>query len=228
MDDTKKSDNRGHFKRMKDKYLASGLAAFHDYEIVELLLILGTPRSDKKHQAKEALKKFGSLGGVLEASPDKLEEIDGLGPRNTFGIRLIRDMLELYMKSRIREKPLAGSPTAVFEYLRQAFFGLKKEVFKVIYLDGRNRIVEAEELFRGTIDQSAIYPRELIAAALKNDAGRLILAHNHPGGSLRPSPDDIKITRRLRDACRAVDIEILYHVIVAGDRYFSFREHGLI
>lgn len=225
----KKPDERsGHFKRIREKYLKAGLAGFHDYEIIELLLTLGEPRKDRKKEAKAAIKKFGSLKGVLDASPEQLGEIKGLGPKNVIGILLIRDMVKVYLKEKAREKPVAGSPEAVFEYLRQAYAGLKKEVFKVIYLDQRNRIVEAEELFAGTVDQSAIYARELVEAALKNGAARLILSHNHPGGSLRPSPDDLKITDRLKKACRTVDIDIIDHIIVAGDRYFSFREHGLM
>ena len=224
----KKSDYEGHFQRLKERYLKGGLQGFHDYEIVELLLTIGEQRKDRKIEAKAALKKFGSLKGVLDASPDRLKEIKGLGPKNIFGLLIIRDMVDIYLKSCARQKPLAGSPREVFTYLRHSFSGLDKEVFKVIYLNNANRVMEAEELFQGTIDQSAVYPRELIASALNNKATRLILAHNHPGGSLRPSPEDLKITGRLKKACGAVDIEIIDHIIVAGDRYFSFREHGLI
>lgn len=228
MKEKQNANYQGHFQRLKDRYLKGGLGGFHEYEIVELLLTIGEQRKNRKIEAKAALKKFGSLKDVLEASPRQLVEIKGLGPKNIFGLLLIKDMVDIYLKARAKEKPLAGSPREVFAYLRHSFSGLDKEVFKVVYLDNANRIVEAEELFRGTIDQSAIYPRELIAAALKNKASRLILAHNHPGGSLRPSPEDLKITSRLKEACRSVDIDIIDHVIVAGERYFSFREHGLI
>jgi len=228
MTDKKIKSHEGHFRRLKERYLKGGLKGFHDYEIVELLLTLGEQRKDRKKEAKTALKKFGSLKGVLDATPRRLREIKGLGPKNIFGLLLIRDMVAVYLKARAQEKPLAGSPREVVTYLRHSFSGLDKEVFKVVYLDNTNRVMEAEELFQGTIDQSAVYPRELIASALDNKASRLILAHNHPGGSLRPSPEDLKITGRLKKACGAVDIAIIDHIIVAGERYFSFREHGLI
>ncbi len=228
MSSGKKDDNEGHRGRLRERFYKSGLMGFHDYEIVELLLTLGTPRTDCKTPARAAIKKFGSLKGVLNASSEQLDEIKGLGTKNTFGLQLVREASALYLKEKAREKPLAGSPTAVFNFLRQSLGGLPKEVFQVIYLNNANKIIEAEQLFQGTVDRSAIHPREVIAAALKNNATRLIFAHNHPGGSLRPSIEDKEITGRLKDACSAVGIEVLDHIIVTGDGYFSMREHGLI
>lgn len=227
MEEKVKKSSSGHFKRLRERFLKSGFHGFHDYEVVELLLTLGS-RIDCKESAKAAIKKFGSLKGVLNASSDQLQEIKGLGPKNSFGLKLAREISSLYLKEKAREKPLAGSPRAVFNFLRQALGGLPKEVFQVIYLNNANKIIQAEQLFQGTVDRSAIHPREVIAAALKNNATRLIFAHNHPGGSLRPSIEDKEITVRLKDACSAVGIEVLDHIIVTGDGYFSMREHGLI
>jgi DNA repair protein RadC len=228
MTSVKKNDAAGHRKRLRERFLKSGLKGFHDYEVVELLLTLGEPRKDRKTEAKAAIRKFGSLKGVLNATPEQLQEIKGLGPNNIFGLRLAKEISSLYLKEKAREKPLAGSPKAVFDFLRQSLGGLPKEVFQVIYLNNANKIIEAEQLFQGTVDRSAIHPREVIAAALKHNATRLIFAHNHPGGSLHPSSDDKEITGRLKSACSAVGIEVLDHIIVTGDGYFSMREHRLI
>ncbi len=228
MTDKSIDNTAGHFQRLRDRFLKSGLNGFHDYEVVELLLTLGTPRTDCKSPARAAIRKFGSLKGVLNADPEQLREIKGLGEKNILGLLLAREISSLYLKEKAREKPLAGSPQAVFNFLRQALGGLPKEVFQVVYLNNANKIIEAEQLFQGTVDRSAIHPREVIAAALKHNATRLIFAHNHPGGSLRPSVEDREITGRLKDACSAVGIEVLDHIIVTGDGYFSMREHGLI
>lgn len=223
-----KNDNAGHWERLRERFRKSGFKGFHDYEVVELLLTLGQRQGNVKPPAKAAIKKFGSLKGVLNASSEQLQEIKWLGPKNTFGLKLAREIASIYLKEKAREKPLAGSPKAVFDFLRQSLGGLPKEVFQVIYLNNANKIIEAEQLFQGTVDRSAIHPREVITAALKHNATRLIFAHNHPGGSLRPSSDDKEITGRLKNACSAVGIEVLDHIIVTGDGYFSMAEHGLI
>lgn len=223
-----KDDRAGHFQRLKERFHRSGLKGFHDYEIVELLLTLGEPRKDRKPQAKAAIKKFKSLKGVLEASDRALAEIQGLGPKNIFGVKLIREMATVYLKEKAKEKPLTASPRAVYDYIRQSLGGRRKEVFQVIFLSNANRVLETEELFQGTVDQAAVHPREVIEAALKHNATRLILAHNHPGGDLKPSREDLEITARLKAACSAVDLEVLDHIIVGGDAYFSLREHNLI
>ncbi len=223
-----KNFRAGHRLRLRERFLKTGLAGFHDYEVVELLLTLGTPRSDCKGQAKEALKKFKSLKGVLEASPERLEEIKGLGPKNIFGLGLVREMAALYLKEKAKEKPLTASPRAVVDYLRQSMAGLRKEIFQVLYLNNANRVIEAETLFAGTVDQAAIHPREVVKSALKRNASRLIFAHNHTAGTLKPSREDIEITTRLKDACATLGIEVLDHLIIGEGGYFSLREHNLI
>jgi len=228
MEKQQTDDSSGHWKRLRERFRQVGLKGFHDYEVVELLLTLGDTRKDRKTEAKAAIKKFGSLKGVLNAAPEQLQEIKGLGPKNIFGLQLAGEIASLYLREKAREKPLAGSPRAVYDYLRQALGGLQNEVFQVIFLNNANKIIEAEQLFQGTVDRSAIHPREVIKAALKNNATRVIFAHNHPGGSLRPSPEDREITDRLKTACGAVGIDILDHIIVTADGYFSMAEQGMM
>lgn len=218
----------GHRGRLRERFLKGGLAGFLDYEIVELLLTLGTPRRDCRQTARRALERFGSWKGVIDAPPELLREIRGIGPKNVFGLSLVREAARGYLAAKAREKPLLGSPRDVFDYLRSALSGRRREVFTVLYLSNANRLLAAEELFAGTVDQAAVHPREVIASALRHNASRLVFAHNHTGGTLRPSREDIEITVRLKAACAAVGIEVLDHVVVGEDGCFSLRENGLI
>jgi DNA repair protein RadC len=218
----------GHRKRLREKFIKSGVSGFHDYEIIELLLALGTPRKDCKQQAKEAIKRFKSLRGVLEAPPEELGEIKGIGPHNTFGIRLVQEVAREFLKERILEKPVCKSSREIFDYLYHSMRDLKKEVFKVIFLDSKNQIIEIEDLFEGTLNTSAIYPREVIRSAIKNNAISLIFVHNHPSGSPEPSQSDKDITEDLVSAANLMQIKVLDHIIIGDNKYFSFADEGLI
>jgi DNA repair protein RadC len=219
----------GHRQRLIKKFLDSGIKAFLDYEIVELLLVLGTPMKDCRQQAKDAIKRFGSFKGVLEASPEELQEIDGIGKTNYFGIKLFQEVAEAYLKDKaVGKKYEIKFPKAVYDYLSQSMLKEKKEVFKVLYLNSANKILGVENIFCGTVDQAVIYPRDVVKAALERNSTRLIFAHNHPSGNPEPSEHDIEITRRLKTSCGAVDIEVLDHIIIGEENYYSFREHGII
>ncbi len=217
----------GHRKRLRERFLQGSLAGFHDYEILELLLTLGTPRRDCKALARALLKEFGSLRAVLDASGAELKKIKGVGEINLVGVLLPRAVAGLYREIQAREADALGSPEATAEFLRAALGSRDREIFQVLFLDNANRIRQVETLFEGTVDQAVVHPREVVAAALKAGAARVIFAHNHPGGSLRPSSEDRDLTRRLREACSLVGIEVLDHLIVS-DRpgYYSMREQG--
>lgn len=219
----------GHRKRLRDKFLRAGLCAFHDYEIVELLLTLGTPRKDCKQQAKDAIKKLKGLKGVLEASLEELQEINGIGPVNAFGIKLFQEVSEQYLKERIiGEKIVLKSSKTVFDYLYQSMQKEKKEVFKVLFLDGKNKLMKTEDLFEGSLTSSAVYPREIMKKAIKYDAVALVFVHNHPSGVPEPSESDKKITENLVFAGNIMEIKILDHIIIGDNKYFSFADAGLI
>jgi DNA repair protein RadC len=218
----------GHRSRLREKFLKGGLAGFLDYEIIELLLTLGTPRRDCKGPAKQALKEFKTFRGVLEASARDLQRVPGIGPSNLFGIRLIHEVSRRFLKDRIINRPVCHSSREVFDYLYHALRDLKKEQFKVIFLDTKNQIIEEKTLFAGTVDSSAVYPREVIKDALQYEASALIFAHNHPSGDPEPSLCDKEITRDLVFAARMVQIKVLDHIIIGDNRYFSFADQGLI
>ena len=223
-----KYKGEGHRKRLRDKFLNSGLDGFHDYEIIEILLTLGTPRKDCKEQAKEAIKKFKTLRGVLEADVEELQEIKGIGPHNVFGIKLIKEVAKASLKERLSEKPLITSSKDLFDYLYLSMRGLKNELFKVIFLNTKNRILEVEDLFEGTLNSSSVYPREIMQRSITLNAASLIFIHNHPSGDPQPSEKDREITRELVSAGNIMKIKILDHIIIGDNHYFSFADEGLV
>ncbi len=220
--------NEGHRQRLREKFLNSGLDGFHDYEIIELLLTLGTPRTDCKQPAKDALKKWGSLKAVLEAPPKELKKIKGIGDHNVFGLKLTQDVARRYLADRIVDMDYIQSSEDVLNYLRHNLRDKSQELFMVIYLNGRNQILKMETLFEGTLNTSAVYPREVVKKALENDASALVLVHNHPNGNPSPSQEDLTITKKLKEAARTIDIYIHDHLIIAGNDVYSFSDHGLI
>ena len=218
----------GHRRRLRDRFNQSGLSAFLDYEIVELLLTLGTPRSDCKPQAKEAIKKFKTLRGVLEAPPAELLKIKGIGPTHIFVIKFMQEIAREFLKEQVLDKRYYRSSKEVFDYLYHSMRDLKKEVFKVMFLDSQNCVVEIEDLFEGTLNASAIYPREIIQGVVKHSAAALIFVHNHPAGNPQPSDNDKQITQDLVFAGNIMQIKILDHIIIGENRYFSFADAGFI
>jgi len=227
-DTTDKHKGEGHRGRLRDKFMDAGLAGFHDYEVVELLLTLGTPRKDCKDAAKAALEKFGTLQGVMEASVADLCEVKGIGPGNAFGIRLIQAVANRYLKKKvIMTDPLSNSK-ALFDYLYLTMGGKDRESFKALFLDAKNRVTAAETLFTGTLTASSVYPREVVRAALDRSAAAVIFAHNHPSGDPEPSPADFSITRQLVFACQTMGITVHEHIIIGSNRYYSFADEGHI
>jgi len=218
----------GHRKRLRERFNQSGLAGFLDYEIVELLLTLGTARKDCKPQAKEAIKRFKTLRGVLEAPPEELRKIKGITAHNVFVMRFMQEIAREFLKEQVLDKPYCRSSREVFDYLYHTMRDLKKEVFKVMFLDSQNRVVEIEDLFEGTLNASAVYPREIIQSAVKHNAAALIFVHNHPAGNPQPSDNDKQITQDLVLAGNIMQIKVLDHIIIGENRYFSFADAGLI
>jgi DNA repair protein RadC len=220
--------HEGHRKRLREKFLKSGLNGFHDYEIVELLLSLGTPRKDCKPAAKEAIKKFETLRGVLEAPPEELQKIKGVGAHSAFGIKLVQEVAREFLRAKILEKPFYRSSQEVFDYLYHAMRGLKKEVFKVIYLSSQNQILDTVDLSEGTVNSSSVSPREVLEGAIKSSAAALIFVHNHPSGATDPSASDKSLTRELVYAGRIMRLKVLDHIIIGDNKYYSFAGEGLI
>jgi len=219
---------KGHRERLREKFLSSGLSGFHDYEVIELLLTLATPRKDCKDAAKASLKRFKTLQGVFEASSTALCEVPGIGPKNLLGIKLIKAVANRYLEKRLIHKDPLNNSRELFDYLYHSIREKSRECFNVLFLDAKNRVVASETLFEGTLTASSVYPREVIVAALNHHAAALIFAHNHPSGDPKPSAEDISITRQLIFACRVIGITVHEHLIIGDNRYFSFADQGYI
>ena len=223
-----KKSSEGHRQRLRDKFLNSSLEGFHDYEIIELLLTLGTPRKDCKQSAKEALMKFGTLKAVLEADAVDLKTVRGIGDKNVFGLKIAQAVARRYLADRVVDKDFIRSSKEVLEYLQHNLRDKNREVFMVIYLNGRNQIIKMEEVFEGTLSKSAVYPREVVKRALDNEAAALVFVHNHPSGNPNPSKEDLTITNKLKEASQSIDVVVHDHLIIAGNEVYSFADHGLI
>ncbi|UCD33560.1 MAG: DNA repair protein RadC, partial [Desulfobacterales bacterium] len=218
----------GHRQRLRDRFLSSGLSGFHDYEVIELLLTLATPRKDCKDAAKSALQQFRTLQGVLEASPKALCEVQGIGPKNLLGIKLIKAVADRYLEKRLLRKDPINNSKELFDFLFHRIRDRHRECFMVLFLDAKNKVITTETLFEGTLTASSVYPREVVLAALNHSAAALIFAHNHPSGDPDPSSEDISITRQLVLACKVMGITVHEHLIIGDNRYFSFADNGHI
>jgi DNA repair protein RadC len=218
----------GHRGRLREKFLASGLSGFHDYEVVELLLTLGTPRKDCKETAKETLSRFKTLQGVMEASPSALMDVKGVGPTNLFGIKLIKAVAERYLEKKAVDSFTVNNSKALFDYLYVEMRDKSREHFKVVFLNAKNRVISTQTLFVGTLTASVVYPREVVKAALDQHAAAVIFAHNHPSGDPTPSREDTHLTRKLVFSCRVMDVTVHEHLVIGDGRYYSFADQGMI
>ncbi len=228
MTDHRDHKGAGHRQRLRDKFLSSGLKGFHDYEVIELLLTLGTPRKDCKDAAKAAMKHFRSFQRVLEASAEELCRIEGIGPKNLFGIRLVKAVADRYLAGKLEKKNPLNNSSDLFDFLYHNMRDKQRERFRVIYLDAKNRVITTETLFKGTLTASSVYPREVVRSALRHQAAALIFAHNHPSGDPQPSPDDVAVTRQLVFACRVMAITVHEHLVIGNNCYFSFADQGYV
>jgi DNA repair protein RadC len=219
---------QGHRERLRRKFQKSGLERLSDEEVVEFLLTLGTPRGDLKLSAREALKKFKSLSGVLSAPMEKLTKIKGIGPKNALYLSLVHQVAARYLKDRANGKTFFGSSRAVFDYLFHSMRDLKREVFKTLLLNRKNELIYDEDVFLGTLTVSAVYPREIMALALEKKAAALVFVHNHPSGDPTPSTEDRRLTRDLVWSAKLLMIQVLDHIIIGHNTYYSFADEGLV
>jgi len=218
----------GHRDRLKARFERTGVAGLQDYEVLELVLFYALPRRDVKPLAKELLKRFGSLKGALDADREALLATPGIGPHAASLFRVIRETGSLYLRQKAEEREQISSTKELIDYCLASMGGLKDEHFAVICLNARNRIIQVETVQEGIVNQAVVYPRKVLEKALAHKASAIILVHNHPSGHVRPSDADIRLTRVLQDAARVMDIALHDHLIVGGNRFFSFREEGIL
>jgi len=227
-EDPGKDDNLEHRKRLRQKFLTAGMGAFQEYEVVEFLLTCAISRGDVKPQAKALLREFGSLKGIVDAEIDDLTKTRGVGKVSAIVIKFIRELATLYLGQKAKEKPQIACTSELIDFCRTAMGGKKDEEFCVIYLDAQNQIIEFETVQKGIANQAVVYPRQVLEKALRKKASALILAHNHPSGHVRPSDADIRLTKTIQETAKALDILVHDHIIIGENRFFSFREEGLM
>jgi DNA repair protein RadC len=222
------NDRRGHRKRLKQRFLTAGMEAFLDHEVLELLLIYAIPRQDVKPLANKLLREFGSLKGVVDAEIYDLNKVPGISEHTAVLFKLLKELAVLYLKQKAKEKPQIACTSELIDFVRTAMGGKKDEEFCVIYLDAQNQIIEFETVQKGIANQAVVYPRQVLERALRKKASALILAHNHPSGHVRPSDADIRLTKTIQETARALDILVHDHIIIGENRFFSFREEGIM
>ena len=225
---TRENRGEGHRKRLREKFLAGGLSGFHDYEVIELLLSLNTPRKDCKPSAKLLLKRFKTFQGVLEARAEDLCRVEGVGRANSLGILLIKAVADRYLTSKMLSRDVVKNSEDLMNYLNHIIGYKAKEHFVGIFLDAKNRVLASEILFSGSLTSSSVYPREVLIHALGHQAAAVIFAHNHPSGDISPSRSDLQITKKLVFALNNVGIMVHEYIITGSQGFFSFAEKGLI
>ena len=181
-----------------------------------------------KMRLKTALKRFKTLQGVLEATSRELSKVNGIGPKNIFGIKLIKAVADRYLEKKLIHKDAINDSKALFDYLYHSIGDKNREFFKVIFLNSKNQVIGARTISEGTLTASSVYPREVIQAALSHDAAALIFAHNHPSGDPKPSSEDVAVTRQLVFAGKVMGMVVHEHLIIGDNRYFSFADQGYI
>jgi len=214
--------------RPREKLLAHGPQALADAELVALLLRTGIKGSPVLQLAQQLLDAFGGFAGLLSSHPGDLKRIKGLGPAKRAEVGALLEIARRSLRQELAATPVFDSPQSVKDYLALHLARLPYEVFAVLFLDGQHRLLALEEMFRGTLTQTSVYPREVVRRAMAHNAGAVILAHNHPSGVAEPSRADELLTQALKSALQLVDVRVLDHLVVGQGAVASFAERGLL
>jgi len=215
-------------ERPRERLLRYGAGALTDTELLAILLRNGPAGTPVLDLARDVLHQFGGCGRLLAASVGEIRAVRGIGPAKVAELKAMVELTRRVLQEEITAKDVLTSPDAVRDYLRLSLSALPHEAFMALFLDSQHRLVAAEELFRGTLAQTSVYPREVVKAALACNAAAVIFAHNHPSGVAEPSRADELLTMALKQALALVDIRTLDHFIVAGHQVISFAERGLL
>lgn len=196
----------GHRKRVKERFVTSGAANFSDYELLELMLFSSIPRKDVKPLAKKLLENFNSITDLINIDKERLLSISGTNENLYINFAIVRELINRALKQKIINKNIIASWGSLIDYLKVNMGNMRLEQFRVLFLNKKNILIADEVLSQGTIDQAAVYPREIIKRALFNEASNIILVHNHPSGSPDPSKADIDMTNIIVDMCKTINI----------------------
>ena len=219
-------DRLGHRQRLREKFANYEQDAFPDYELLELILTYSIPRRDVKPIAKELLNRFHSFPGVMDASPEDLAQVPGLGQNSITLLKLIRSANVRYLARTMESLPLLDSPQLFADYARMRIGDKSNEVTLIFYLNTQNRLIRCDMPGSGSVDAVSIYPSEVARTALLCGARSVVLCHNHPGGTFLPSRDDDAVTFDISKALESLGLVLLDHVIVSRFGYYSYRQHA--
>ncbi|MCI0654060.1 MAG: DNA repair protein RadC [Methylococcaceae bacterium] len=215
-------------ERPREKLLSRGAQSLSDAELLAIFLRTGVKGKTAVDLARELLKEYGSLRGLLEAGRERFKQAHGLGDAKYAQLQAVLEMAKRHLRETLQRGDPLSNPKDSRDYLSAQLRRHPYEVFAGLFLDNQHRVIQFEELFRGTIDSTSVYPREVLRLALQLNAAAVIFAHNHPSGHCTPSNADRQITRKLADALALVDIRVLDHFIVGDGEGYSFAEHGLL
>jgi DNA repair protein RadC len=215
-------------ERPREKLLAQGVSALSDAELLAVFLRVGVSGKSAVDLGRDLLQCFGSLTGIFSASQAELSQVRGMGFSKYVQLQAIFEMSRRALKESMQGQDALSSPQHVRDFLRLKLASLPYEMFMVLFLDAQNKLISADELFRGSLTQTSVYPREVVKHALQHNAASVILAHNHPSGLAQQSQADELITQQLKQALALIDVRVLDHFIVAGNATFSFAERGLL
>jgi DNA repair protein RadC len=220
--------NAGHRLRLKERFVSGGPDALPDYELLELVLFNAIPRRDTKPIAKRLIERFGSFTEVVNAPPERLKEVKGVGDAAVIQLKLVRAAALRFMQGGIKRRPVLTSWNAVLDYCRAAMGFEASEHFRILCLDKKNGLIADELQQRGTVDHTPVYVREVVKRALELSASAVVLVHNHPSGDPTPSRVDIDMTRQIVEAARPLNIVVHDHIIVGRHGHNSFKELRLL
>ena len=220
---------RGHWARLRERFLNGGADALLDYELLEMVLYLGKTRGgDMKPLAKKLIKKFGSFGDVVSAEPARLMEVDGVGEVTAAAIKTVQAWALRMAQSTVLNRPTLSSSAALIDYCTASMAYNKIEQFRVLYLDRKNTLIADEQQQEGTVDHTPVYPREVVGRALELGASAIIMAHNHPSGDPTPSRADIDMPAKISAAGKSLGVVLHDHIVIGRGQHASFKSMGLL
>jgi DNA repair protein RadC len=215
-------------ERPRERLLNDGADSLSDAELLAIFLRTGVKGKSAVELARMLHQRFGSINRLFAATEKEFCAMPGLGQAKYVQLKAVLELARRALTEEAKQTDALNSPSAVRDYLRLALGVRPQEIFLVVFLDAQNRVVDSEELFQGTLTQTSVYPREVVKRALHHNAASVILAHNHPSGAAEPSRADELLTQTLKSALALVDVRVLDHFIVAGNRILSFAERGLL
>jgi DNA repair protein RadC len=221
--------HKGHRERLRERFIREGLDNFEDHQVLELILFHAIPQRDTNPIAHRLMQRFGSLSAVLEADPKDLALVEGVGSNAAAFLSMVPQITRRYFHDRVRHsRKNLNTSEAAAEYIVPLMAGRPEEVFYLICLDSQLRVLYPALISEGTVKDALVHPRHVVEAATRHKAASVILAHNHPAGTVRPSNHDHAITKRLVQALGAIQIQVVDHIIVAGEQVYSFQREGTL